>query len=65
MGLCMLIVGDDPGISYFIARRVREESPHFSIAVVESGKECLEYLRSHHFDYILSDYKWSKYGWRA
>jgi PAS domain S-box-containing protein len=57
MGLSLLIVDDDPEISSFIAHRIRIESPHYSIAVVGSGKDCLEYLKSNHIDCILSDYQ--------
>jgi len=57
LDLNVLIVDDEPFISDLIARRIRKEAPHFSIAVVESGTECLEYLNSNHVDCILSDYQ--------
>ncbi len=57
MDLSVLIVDDDLDISDLIARRIRKESPHFSISVVETGSECLEFLKTNHVDCILSDYQ--------
>jgi len=57
MDLSILIVDDDPELGDFIARCIRRESPNCSISVVESGKECLEHIKSNHVDCILSDYQ--------
>ncbi len=65
MGLSLLIVDASAEINNFIARRIHEESPLVLIAVVESGKDCLEYIRSHHLYCILSITSGVKYGWRT
>jgi PAS domain S-box-containing protein len=57
MNLSLLIVDDEPEVSDLIARGIRAESRHFTIAAVESGPECLEYLKTNDVDCILSDYQ--------
>ncbi len=55
--LNILLVDDDAEIGMFIKRKLSIEAPHFSIAFVESGQECLDYLKNHTVDCILSDYQ--------
>lgn len=57
MNLSVLIVDDEPKVNHLIAGRIRKEAPHFSVAVVESGLQCLEHLKSNQVDCILSDYQ--------
>ena len=57
MKLNILLVDDDPEVSEYIALRIRHESSKFSIAIVDGGIECLEYLRINRVDCILSDYQ--------
>jgi PAS domain S-box-containing protein len=55
--LNILLVDDDADIGMFMKLKLSREAPHFSIAVVESGPECLDYLKTHAVDCILSDYQ--------
>jgi CheY-like chemotaxis protein len=55
--LNILIVDDDPALANFIRLGLKQEAPGFSMATVESGQECLEYLKTHNVDCILSDYQ--------
>ncbi|MGC2425284.1 MAG: PAS domain S-box protein [Nitrospirota bacterium] len=55
--LSILLVDDDADIGMFIKLKLSIEAPHFSIAFVESGFECLDYLKTHTVDCILSDYQ--------
>ncbi|MGC2423412.1 MAG: response regulator [Nitrospirota bacterium] len=55
--LNILIVDDDPSLANLIKLRIKQEASNFSIAAVESGQECLEYLKEHKVDCILSDYQ--------
>src|SRR5512135_2404105 len=55
--LKLLIVDDDTEMSDFIKLRLSTDAPHFEIASVSSGKECLEYVRENEVDCILSDYQ--------
>ena len=55
--LKILIVEDDGALANIIKFKLTQEAPHFSIAVVESGQECLEYLKKNEADCILSDYQ--------
>jgi len=57
MDLNVLIVDDEPVFSDLMKLRLRKESPHFSISVVDSGMKCLEHLKSNHVDCILSDFQ--------
>ena len=57
MKLNILLVDADPEVSEYIALRIRHESSKFSIAIVDGGIECLEYLRINRVDCILSDYQ--------
>jgi CheY-like chemotaxis protein len=50
-------VDDDPSLARLIELQLTHEAPGFSIAAVESGQECLEYLKAHNVDCILSDYQ--------
>ena len=53
----LLIVDDDPEMSDFIKLRLSVDAPHFEIAMVASGLECLEYVKGNGVDCILSDYQ--------
>jgi len=55
--LNILIVDDDNEVSEFIAQRINRESKQFKISSVESGEDCLEFIKSHHVDCIISDYQ--------
>ena len=55
--LNVLLVDDDADIGMFIKLKLSMEAPHFSIAFVESGYDCLDYLKTHTVDCILSDYQ--------
>ncbi len=55
--LNILLVDDDADIGMFIKLKLSIEAPHFSIAFVESGPECLDYLKTHTVDCVLSDYQ--------
>jgi PAS domain S-box-containing protein len=55
--LNILLVDDDADIGMFMKLKLSKEAPHFSITFVESGLECLDYLKTHTVDCILSDYQ--------
>jgi PAS domain S-box-containing protein len=55
--LNILLVDDDADIGMFMKLKLSKDAPHFSIAFVESGLECLDYLKTHTVDCILSDYQ--------
>lgn len=55
--LKVLIVDDEKMVSDFMRMRLAVEAPHFEIAHVKSGLECLEYLKDGEADCILSDYQ--------
>ena len=55
--LKVLIVDDDADLGTFMRLKLSMEAPHFSIAFAESGQECLDYLKTHETDCILSDYQ--------
>ena len=55
--LKVLIVDDEQIVSNFMRMRLAAEAPHFEIAYVENGFECLEYLKDAEADCILSDYQ--------
>ena len=53
----ILIVDDEELSGNFLKLKLSSEAPSFSIAVVESGAECIEYIQSHPVDCILSDFQ--------
>jgi len=53
----ILIVDDDEEIRLFMKIRLKRDAQHFSIATVEGGRECLEYMKIAPVDCILSDYQ--------
>lgn len=55
--LKVLLVDDDPDLGTFMKMKLSQEARHFSIAFVESGEECLEYLKANEADCILSDFQ--------
>jgi len=55
--ISVLIVDDDPGVSGSIRRKLERDAPHMSIAEAAGGRECLEYLNTHHADCILTGYQ--------
>lgn len=57
MKLNILIVDDDADLGKFMRLRLSMEAPHFSIALVERGQECLEHLKTNPVDCIISDYQ--------
>ncbi len=52
----ILIVDDDEAAAGLIKLRLNRDAPHFSVGVVEDGRECIEYLESNGVDCIISDY---------
>ncbi len=56
-GIRVLIVDDDPDITAFIKLKLTMEARHFSIDTVESGRDCLDFVRGNKVDCILSDYQ--------
>ena len=55
--LNVLLVDDDPEIATFIKLKLSREAPQFSFSFVESGTECLEYIKEKPVDCILSDFQ--------
>lgn len=55
--LKVLIVDDELDLATLTKMRLSKEAPHFHIAALKSGRDCLEYLQDHHVDCILSDYQ--------
>jgi len=55
--LDILIVDDDPELASFMRLKLSREAPRFSITVAEGGEECLDYLKGHPVDCIISDYQ--------
>ncbi len=60
--LRLLIIDDDPEISGYIKMMLAHDAPHFRIDMLESSRECLEYLRENEVDCILSDYQMPEMG---
>ncbi len=57
MPIRLLIVDDDQEISGLMRLKLSREAPHFTIAIVDGGRECLEYVKGEGVDCILSDYQ--------
>ena len=55
--LDILIVDDDPSLAHMLRLMLRKEAPVFSVAAVESGRDCLDYLSGQHVDCVLCDYQ--------
>ncbi len=55
--LKVLIVDDDDELRQFMRMKLANEAPHLFFTGVESGPECLEYLKTNHVDCIISDYQ--------
>lgn len=53
----VLIVDDDSDVSGFIRRKLKQDAPHLGITEAGGGRECLEHLKTHHTDCILTDYQ--------
>lgn len=53
----VLLVDDDPDIAKLMIRKISREAPEYAIEFVESGKDCLEFLKQKDIDCILSDYQ--------
>jgi two-component system cell cycle sensor histidine kinase/response regulator CckA len=53
----VLIVDDDEEIRLFMKIRLKRDAQHLSLATVEGGKECLDYMKGGRVDCILSDYQ--------
>ncbi|MBI5191462.1 MAG: response regulator [Nitrospirae bacterium] len=53
----VLLVDDDPELGRMMTMKLRIEAPHFSIRNVESGVECLEFVKKGEVDCVLSDYQ--------
>ncbi len=53
----LLIIDDDPEISGYMKTMLTLDAPHFRIDILESARECLEYLKKNEVDCILSDYQ--------
>ena len=55
--LSIVIVDDEPEIANLMRLMLLREAPHLDIRLLKSGQECLEYLKDHAVDCILSDYQ--------
>jgi PAS domain S-box-containing protein len=55
--LSIVIVDDEPDIARLMRLRLLKEAPDLDIHVVESGLECLDYIKENPVDCILSDYQ--------
>ena len=55
--LYVIIVDDDQEISSMMRMRLQKDAPHLSITTVSDGPECIEHVKTHKVDCILSDYQ--------
>jgi PAS domain S-box-containing protein len=55
--LNVLLVDDEPETADMIKFALSRKAPGYSMTAVDSGPACLEYLKSHNVDCILSDYQ--------
>lgn len=55
--LKLLLVDDDADILKLMTLKLSLEAHHLTINAVESGQECLEYIKTNEVDCILSDYQ--------
>lgn len=55
--LSILVVDDDEEMCNLMRLMLSKKAPQFSIATVNSGQDCLEYLEHSSADSILADYQ--------
>lgn len=53
----ILIVDDEEEVGLFVKMRLGRDAPHFSIATADSAADCLDHIKNHRVDCILSDYQ--------
>jgi PAS domain S-box-containing protein len=55
--LSIVIVDDEPDMAKLMRLMLLKEAPDLNVHLVESGQECLDYIKENPVDCILSDYQ--------